>query len=162
MRKCTIICIISFCSLSVQNGQAKTIFFPNHDKSLFQLESPKNWSVWQQNDVLTIFPPDTAVFFNCFNLKVSNWEHAMLAIHKLLNEKMPKLENPEPETIDIHDYTFFFYYGSGMNEEGNLNKITLAFFSPDENNFCVFLYFGSPAAIKHYSIAIQKMFLSIH
>jgi len=161
MHKMPHIFIMILLFFPVKSGFPKTIPFPDQKNPLFTMETPLNWTVEQYNSVLTVFPPDQSVFFNGFHLQVSNWEHAMLAIHDLLNEKIPKLENSEPEAIDIHDYTFFFYYGSGINDKGKLNKVTLSFFSPDENNFCVFLYFGTPAAIKRYTVDIQKMFLSI-
>ena len=141
---------------------ANKISYPDKKSPLFSLTTPDTWKVSQENNILVMTPKDNAIYFNIFELnQVANWENAMVALNNILKEKIPKLENPEPEMIEINGRSFYFFYGSGLNEHGDKNKITLALFSPKAKTFCIVFYFGPPQAIKQYTIDIQKILLSI-
>lgn len=130
---------------------ATEYFYPNRSRPLFSVTIPDTWKVEAENELLHATPPDESVYIGFWAVEKPDMDTIGDAVAQIVDEVVKGFEIDEEDDMEINGIPFYYFSGKGRDgDDGSPLNAGVALFSPDGENFCIVLYFGSPEAESHH------------
>lgn len=137
-------------------------FYPNSSQPLFSVTIPDSWKVEPQEGLLHAAPPDESLYLGFWAMEKPDMDAVGNAVSGIVDEVVKGFKINNEDDMEINGVHFFFFEGNGRDpDNGSPLNASVALFSPDGQNFCVVLYFGSPEAERTHEQTLIGIIQSI-
>ena len=161
------LCLSVLLPWSVQAAQ--TFNYPS-DEPVFSIAFPDSWKTEVEDDELTAKTPDEAIEINLWALDnedlkgvgESLLEQAAGEVGEIIDEWVKDFNVSSTDAFELGGIQFIELTGSGIGvEDGEPLTVAVDFFSPDNKNLFVLMYWGEPDADKTYHNDLKAIVQSI-